>query len=262
MATLKPIRSFRTDALAVEVYESGEALGRAAAKRVAAELMSAIREVGSGNLLLATGTSQFAFLDALARDHSVDWLQTTVFHLDEYEGLSDRHPASFRRYLRERILDQVRPVRLHLLQGDAPDIDAEVARYASLLKTHPIHVACIGIGENGHIAFNDPGVADFADPLPVKVVELDASCRRQQVGEGWFKTLDEVPTRALTLTIPAIMASRMISCVVPDLRKAQAVQHALEGPISTACPATILRRHPNARLFLDTDSASLLALSS
>jgi glucosamine-6-phosphate deaminase len=258
MDASKPIRSLRKDALAVEVYDSGDAMGVAASRLVAGELAATIQSKGSANLILATGASQFAFLANLVKDPSIDWSRMTVFHLDEYKGLSDRHPASFRRYLRQRILDQVRPAEIHFLQGDAVDGDAEAARYAEILRTHQVDVACIGIGENGHIAFNDPSVADFEDDRLVKVVELDPSCRRQQLGEGWFLNLDEVPTHALTLTVPAIMASRMISCVVPDLRKAEAVQHALEGPVSTACPASILRTHPNARLFLDRNSASAL----
>jgi glucosamine-6-phosphate deaminase len=256
--TVKPVIAFSADSLKVGVYESGAALGRAASDFTASELDSAVRKFGSANLILATGASQFAFLEALKKDRSVDWPRITVFHLDEYRGMSDRHPASFRKYLRERILDEVRPSAVHFLSGDAPDAEAETARYEALLKGHPVHVACIGIGENGHIAFNDPAVADFQDPRLVKIVGLDEACRRQQLGEGWFRTLDDVPAQALSLTIPAIMRSRVISCAVPDLRKAAAVRDALLGPIHPACPASILRRHPNARLFLDLQSASLL----
>jgi glucosamine-6-phosphate deaminase len=150
------------------VYESGAALGRAASDFTAAELDSAVRKRGSANLILATGASQFAFLEALKKDRSVDWPRITVFHLDEYRGMSERHPASFRKYLRERILDEVRPSAVHFLRGDAPDAESETARYEALLKKHPVHVACIGIGENGHSAFNDPAVADFQDPRLVK----------------------------------------------------------------------------------------------
>jgi glucosamine-6-phosphate deaminase len=255
----KPIQSFKVDSLDVRVYDSNASLGRAACDFVTRELALAVRTHGSANLVLATGASQFAFLDALKIEPSIDWPRITVFHLDEYRGLPDDHPASFRRYLRERILDYVRPATVHFLEGDAADADAESARYQALLRAHPIHVACIGIGENGHIAFNDPVVADFDDPRLVKVVELDTACRRQQLGEGWFKTFEDVPTHALSLTIPAIMNCRAISCVVPDLRKAPAVSRALHGPISTACPASILRSHARACLFLDRDSASLLA---
>ena len=259
MDAVNLVRSFKTDSLVIHVYDSSALLGRAASDFVAGELVSAVRKKGSANLILATGASQFAFLDAFKKDRSVDWSKVTVFHLDEYRGMSDQHPASFRRYLRERILNDVRPARVHFLEGDASDGEAESARYAAVLRTHPIDVACIGIGENGHIAFNDPAVADFSDPSLVKVVELDEACRRQQLGEGWFKTLRDVPTHALSLTIPAIMDCRVVSAVVPDLRKARAVADTLNGPISTACPASILRRHPQARLFLDRDSASGLS---
>ena len=258
MDAVKPVRSFKADSLDVRIYDSTLSLGRAAADFVADELASALGKYRSANLVLATGASQFAFLDAFKMDRSVDWSKITVFHLDEYKGMSDRHPASFRKYLRERILNDVHPANVHFLEGDSENVGAEAARYEALLKTHPIHVACIGIGENGHIAFNDPAVADFNDPRLVKAVELDEACRRQQLGEGWFKTLDEVPTQALSLTIPAIMNCNVISCVVPDLRKAKAVWNTLHGPISTACPASILRKHTHTRLFLDPGSASLL----
>ena len=170
-------------------------------------------------------------------------------------GLSEEHPASFRKYLHERIIDHVQPGDAYFLNGDTENLQAEIKRYEQLLASHPIDVACIGIGENGHIAFNDPPVADFEDPRRVKVVQLDEKSRRQQVGEGWFDTLDEVPEQALSLTIPAIMQSTMISCVVPDQRKADAVYDTLYGPVSTDCPASILRTHPEATLFLDQYSA-------
>ncbi len=251
---------FEVDTLAVRVFESPEALGKTAARFVAESLRSATETKGNANLVLATGTSQLGFLEALRQDPSIRWDRITVLHLDEYVGMTAQHPASFRRYLRERILEAVKPAAVHLLAGDAPDGDREAGRYAALLEAHPPDMACIGIGENGHIAFNDPPVADFNDPRLVKVVQLDEICRRQQLGEGWFASLDEVPTHALTLTIPAIMRSRRISCVVPEERKARAVADALEGPISPACPASILRRHPDARLFLDRGSVSRIPL--
>lgn len=256
--TPRPVESFRCDALRVEIYGSPAELGGAAADFVEARLRAAIAERGSAQLVLATGTSQFAFPEALAR-RDVDWGRIVVFHLDEYRGLPETHPASFRRYLRERILDAVRPREVRFLRGDAPDLAAEMADYERRLRERPIDVACIGIGENGHIAFNDPPVAGFEDPVWVKTVELDERCRLQQVNEGWFASLDDVPREAVTLTIPAIMASRTISCVVPEARKADAVRAALHGPISTTCPASVLRRHPDATLFLDPDSAGLRA---
>ncbi|MDH5367767.1 MAG: glucosamine-6-phosphate deaminase [Cyclobacteriaceae bacterium] len=235
-------------------------MGEAAAEFTSKALNAAIEKNGQANLILATGASQFSFLDALkAKD--IDWQKVIVFHLDEYLGLTDSHPASFRKYLKERILDEVKPKQVFLLNGDAENIEAEMERYEIELKKRDIDVACIGIGENGHIAFNDPPVADFNDPKLVKLVELDEPCRKQQLGEGWFPTFDEVPKMAITLTIPAIMRSKTISCVVPDERKAEAVKNALYGEISTTCPASILRTHENTKLFLDRASASKINLT-
>jgi len=239
----------------VEVYGTPGELGEAAAGCVERQLGSAIASRGEANLVLAAAVSQLSFLGALRRK-AIDWARVTVFHLDEYTDLPEEHPASFRRFLREHILDAVRPGRVHLMRGDADDLQGEIERYEALLRAHPLDVACIGIGENGHIAFNDPPVADFDDPLLVKEVELDDACRLQQVHDGWFSSFDEPPRRALTLTVPAIMSSRVISCVVPGERKADAVHDALNGPIVTACPASVLRRHENATLLLDPASAA------
>ena len=246
------------DSLTVQAYKTAEEMGKAAAKFVADNIQTALDEKGNVNLMLATGASQFTFLDALKNIDSLDWSKITTFHLDEYIGISSDHKASFRKYLHERIIDEVQPKEAYFLNGDVDDISEEVERYEDLLKNHPIDIACIGIGENGHIAFNDPPIADFEDPHLVKVVELDDKSREQQVGEGWFDSIEDVPTQALSLTIPAIMQSNVISCVVPDSRKAGAVHNALYGPISTDCPASVLRTHPNAVLFLDTQSASRL----
>lgn len=248
-------KSFTIDKLQVTVYGDPTEMGEAAADFVESKLDEAIRQRGEANLILATGASQFSFLKAL-QGKVIDWKRITVFHLDEYKGISDQHPASFRKYLRERILDAVSPKKIYFLNGDAPDLEKEVDDYSKALEQHPIDIACIGIGENGHIAFNDPPVADFNDPKWVKLVSLDEDCRNQQLGEGWFPTLDDVPKQALTLTIPAIMHCKTISCVVPDERKATAVHNTLHGEIGTECPATILRTHSDIRLFLDTNSAS------
>ena len=250
---------FKKDNLKVKTFENKEEMGQAAAVAVAEKLNVAISEKGFSNLILATGASQFQFLEHL-QQQAIDWKKITVFHLDEYKGMPVTHPASFRKYLKERILDKVQPKQVYYLNGDAPDAEAEVLRYENLLKEHPIDIACIGIGENGHIAFNDPPVADFNDPKLVKVVELDESCRKQQLGEGWFPTFDDVPTHALTLTIPAIMGCKAICCVVPDERKAEAVYNTLNDEISTKCPATILRIHLDTILYLDEGSASKLKL--
>ena len=246
---------FKADALNVRIFISSGEAGCSAAEFVVSGLNNAISEKGKANLILATGASQFDFLKALKKSPHIDWTKITVFHLDEYKAMSDQHPASFRKYLRERILEEVKPSRVYFLQGDAPDIKSELQRYEDLLRSNPIDVACIGIGENGHIAFNDPAVADFNDPQSVKEVKLDEACRKQQLGEGWFDSLEEVPSHALSLTIPAIMNCRTISCVVPDTRKAIAVFQTVHGPITTECPASILRTHNDTTLFLDQYSA-------
>ena len=254
---IQEIKDFKKDNLKVKVYKKTDEMGQSAAIFVADRLNEVIYKKGSANLILATGASQFSFLKYFQKQ-DLDWEKITVFHLDEYKNLPETHPASFRKYLKERILEIVKPGEVHYLKGDASDIDSEIKRYEDLLKSHPVDVACIGIGENGHIAFNDPPVADFNDPHLVKVVELDDDCRRQQLGEGWFPTFDDVPTHALSLTITAIMNCKTISCVVPDERKAKAVYNTLNQEISTACPATILRNHPDTVLFLDKASASMI----
>ena len=250
-------KSFQIENLAVKTYGETKAMGEAAADYVAGKLQTAISEKGAANLILATGASQFSFLEAL-QTREIDWKKITVFHLDEYKGLSESHPASFRKYLKERILNRVAPKKIYFLNGDAENLQLEINKYEEALQAHPIDIACIGIGENGHIAFNDPAVADFKDPKLVKVVELDEACRNQQLGEGWFPTFADVPKEAVTLTITAIMNCKAISCVVPDERKAQAVYNSLYGDISTSCPASILRTHPETVLFLDKGSASMI----
>ncbi len=251
------MKQFQKEKLIIQVYKNVEELGKAAAISVAEKLEVAIAEKGSANLILATGASQFQFLEHLQKQE-IDWKKITVFHLDEYLGMSVTHPASFRKYLKERILDKVQPKKVYYLEGDATDIQETVINYEALLRNHPIDVACIGIGENGHIAFNDPPVADFNDPKLVKVVKLDDACRKQQLGEGWFPSFEDVPTHALSLTIPAIMGCKHISCVVPDERKADAVFNTVNAEISTACPATILRTHAATILYLDKNSAAKL----
>lgn len=247
----------KIDQLKIEIYPDARLLGQAAAQFVSGHLNETIAAKGSANMILATGTSQFTFLEALKYEQ-VNWEKVSVFHLDEYIGLSPTHPASFRKYLKERILNEINPGKVYLLAGDAEDIEEEMARYTALLQDNPVDIACIGIGENGHIAFNDPPVADFEDTETVKIVELDEECRMQQFGEGWFPSLEAVPKIALTLTIPAIMRAKIISCVVPESRKAKAVKQSLYGEISTTCPASILRKHPDAILYLDKESSSEL----
>jgi glucosamine-6-phosphate deaminase len=207
--------------------------------------------------MFATGNSQLHFVDALIQTPDIPWSQVVVFHMDEYLGIGPDHPAGFQRWIRERIVDRTRPVAAHYIDGLA-DPNQECGRYATLLQTHPLDLCCLGIGENGHLAFNDPPVADFDDPVDVKVVELERSCRVQQVGEGHFPTVDAVPTHALTVTVPALLRAGTVVAVVPEARKADPVRVALVGPVSTACPASILRRHPDATLYLDRESAAQL----
>jgi glucosamine-6-phosphate deaminase len=253
------MKTFTIDKIKVAVYEESKAMGEAAAEFVEQKLTAAIKEKNAANLILATGASQFSFLEALQKKE-IDWQKITVFHLDEYKGISDQHPASFRKYLKERILNAASPKKVYFLEGDSEDLDEVMEEYSAELRKHVIDIACIGIGENGHIAFNDPPIADFDDPKLVKLAVLDEACRKQQLGEGWFPTLEDVPKEALTLTIPAIMSCKAISCVVPDERKAQAVYDALYKTIDTNCPASILRTHPETRLFLDKKSASKINL--
>lgn len=244
--------------LDVCVFGSKRAMGAAAARDAAELIQQAIRRRGTARTVIATGPSQDEVIDALVARPDVDWSRIEVFHMDEYVGISNSHPASFRRWLRSRVVDLVHPRAVHYLAGEAADVEAECKRYAELLRAAPIDLCFVGFGENGHIAFNDPPSADFADPLTVKRVRLDEGCRRQQVGEGHFPDLAAVPAEAITLTCPALMAANALICCVPDRRKAKTVRRALEGTIAPECPASLVRTHPHARLYLDAESASLL----
>jgi len=252
------LQTWRQGPLTVELYLDKPSLSQAAARFVAQSLKQAIRDQGQANMIVATGASQYDFLASLIKQNDVDWGKVTVFHLDEYIGLAEDHPASFRRYLRERLFNRLPFAEVHLLDGNAANVDEECSRYSALLAERVIDVACIGIGENGHLAFNDPP-ADFETAALVHVVNLDEACRRQQVGEGHFRTIGDVPPQALSLSIPAILKARSISCVVPGQRKAEAARCTLEGPISPDCPASALRKHNHCILYLDTASASRLA---
>lgn len=249
------MKEMQFDNIKVKVYGNAQQLGGAAAGDASSYLKS-IQEPMI-NLLFSTGASQFTFMDGL-KAQNIDWNRINAYHLDEYKGMSPEHPASFRLWIKERIEKVFNPNKVEYIQGDAESAEQECKRYAQLIEANPIELGFIGIGENGHIAFNDPPVADFDDEFLVKVVELDDACRRQQLGEGWFKTLEDVPTEALTLTVPAILRCKKIFSIVPDGRKAQAVYDALKGPISTKCPASILRTHADITLYLDRDSASLI----
>ena len=254
-----PLREFKVDRLKVKVFPDRAGLGAAAGLAAAAR----IRAIEQGrellNLLFAAAPSQGETLDALCREPGVDWGRFDAFHLDEYLGLPAGAPQSFGRWLKERLFDRVPFHRVFCIDGSAADAAEECARYTRLLQEHPLDLAFLGIGENGHLAFNDPGVADFQDPLWVKVVEeLDPTCRQQQVNDGQFGNLAEVPTRAITLTVPALFSARCALVLVPGGRKAEIVRRTLQGPIDASCPASILRRHADACLFLDRDSAALL----
>jgi glucosamine-6-phosphate deaminase len=241
----------------VAILDSRLRLAEAAADEAANIIRQAIAERGRAHLIAATGASQFEFLEALVRQPNVGWGQTTFFHLDEYVGLPEEHPASFRRYLRERIVDRVQPGAFHFVNGDDPDPTAECGRVGELISRQTIDAAFVGIGENGHLAFNDPP-ADFETEEPYLVVELDEECRNQQVGEGWFSTLDEVPRQAISMSIRQILKARRVICVVPERRKARAVRDCLEFEISPMRPASILQQHPGTTIYLDKESASLL----
>lgn len=239
------------------IHPTRDAMGAAAAADAADAISRALKQRGEARVILASAPSQLEVLHHLTRT-PLDWSRVTLFHMDEYVGLPGDHPASFRRFQHQHVLPHISPRAFHEIQGDAPNPDAECARYAALLMEGPIDLVCLGIGENGHLAFNDPPVADFADSLQVKQVELEQRCREQQVHDGCFASLDLVPRFALTLTIPALLRGEHLVCTVPGLRKAQAVRDTLQHPLSTACPATILREHASARLYLDTQAATLL----
>jgi glucosamine-6-phosphate deaminase len=249
--------TMRVDQMEVSIFESNDALGAAAATDLSAILEIEIAARGAAAILLATGNSQLTFLRALRSRDDVAWARVRVFHMDEYLDMHERHPASFRRYLHDQLVDIVRPAAFHGIAGDAPDVGEELRRYARLLAEHPPVGCVLGIGENGHLAFNDPP-SDFSTREVIHVVALDAACRRQQVNEGHFSTLDSVPTHAISLTVPALLRSRHVLAVVPEARKAPAVKAALTGPVSPWCPASILRTAPNVKLYLDRDSARSL----
>jgi glucosamine-6-phosphate deaminase len=244
----------------IKICNNAQELGRQAAAEAAERIRAAIRERGAANIVVATGASQFEVLAALVADEEIEWPRVTGFHLDEYLGLPISHPASFRRYLRERFVDRVPLRAFHYVDGEA-EPQAECRRLGQLIAKHPIDVSLVGIGENCHLAFNDPP-ANFETDEPFIVVELDQACRQQQFGEGWFPTFDAVPTRAISMSIRQIMKSAAIVCSVPDRRKAAAVRAAVEGEVTPQAPASILQRHPLATIYLDPPAAEMLKLES
>ena len=242
----------------IEVSTTKGECSVAAADRGAEILKQAIAAKGRASFIVATGASQFDFLKAMTDKEGINWRLTTMYHLDEYIGMNADHPASFRRYLKERLVDAIRPGTVHFIQGEADDPAAECRRINNIISRDKIDVAFVGIGENGHLAFNDPP-ADFDTELPYIIVELDDACRQQQFGEGWFPSLDEVPNTAISMSIQQIMKSETIICTVPDKRKARAVKQCFEGKISPLHPASILREHHRTFVYLDDDAASLLS---
>lgn len=238
-------------------HDDGASLAAAAAHDAGDRIRRAIRERGRARIIAATGASQIAFLDALVRQPDIDWGKVEMFHLDEYIGLPVDHPASFRKYLLERLIGPAGITRHHLLDGER-DAAAVCREVGALIRAEPVDVALVGIGENGHLAFNDPP-ADFETTEPYLVVRLDERCRLQQVGEGWFAGLADVPETAISMSVRQILAARSIVCVVPDRRKAEAVRAAIEGPVDPMTPASILQRHHDITIYLDRESASLLA---
>jgi glucosamine-6-phosphate deaminase len=244
--------------LQIRILDTKQAVGKSAGQHAASSLRTALKAGRMARLVAATGVSQFEFLDELTSAPDIDWSRVELFHLDEYVGLPVTHPASFRKYLFERLIHKTGITQHHLLNGEL-DPKAVANQVGSELQSRPVDLAFAGIGENAHLAFNDPP-ADFQTTKPYLIVELDQACRQQQVNEGWFADFADVPKRAISMSIRQILSAREIIAVVPDGRKAQAVKACLEGEISPLAPASFLREHPNATIYLDKDSAALLSV--
>ena len=249
---------WKKDQLLIKKYGSREEMGEGAAKDIRNAVIKTIEEKGEVNMIFAAAPSQNEMLKHLLTEHGIDWSHVNAMHMDEYVGLSGWDSHSFSFYLKEHIFGKKTFRNVYYIDGSAVDPEKECARYTKVLEKHPVDIVCLGIGENGHIAFNDPWVADFNDPKAVKIVELDPVCRQQQVHDGCFKTLDEVPMHAITLTIPTLLAAKKMFCVVPAGTKAEAVRSMIEGPVEETCPASILRTHPSATLYIDPDSGKYI----
>ena len=254
----EPVKTFVVDALTVRRYEREAELAEDAAKIAQQYLQNLLTQQNSATVILATGNSQIKFLEALASLEGIDWSRVTLFHLDEYLGIDAEHPASFRRYLHSRVESWVKPAMFHYIEGDTMQPLAQCERYTQLLLAQPIDLCCLGVGENGHLAFKEPSVADFNDPHYIKLVKLELTTRQQQLRQGYFPSLAAVPQYAFTLTIPSICLARKILCLAPQKHKALAVREMLNLQINSSRPASVLRRLAQATLFLDADSASLL----
>ena len=244
--------------MTLSIFKNAEEMGEAAGKKAAQIIRKTIQEKGSANIILATGASQFEVLKQMLSEKDITWDKVTMFHLDEYLGIPSSHPASFRKYLLDRFINVITPnLKEVILINGEKDGKEECKRLGEIIEKHPIDLAFVGFGENGHLAFNDPP-ADFDTEEPYLVVDLDHACRQQQFGEGWFESLESVPKQAISMSIKQIMKTKYIICSVPDTRKAEAVKNCLNGEISNLHPASILQKHPNCQYFLDQNAASLL----
>jgi glucosamine-6-phosphate deaminase len=251
-------KQLQCEKMQVEIYDTRLAMGRAAAEAISAEIKRMIAREGKAAIILASAPSQNEFLQALREDTTIAWERITAFHLDEYVGVSDSHPTSFRRFVKDRLLNHVPIKAFHGLEGQADDLGAECKRYAALLEQEKPGLAILGIGENGHLAFINPPFCDFNDPANVRTVELDQACRQQQVNDGGVARLEDVPKTALSMTIPYLLSVPRAVAIVPGPAKRFAIKAVIDGPVATACPASILRQHPNATLYIDKESAALL----
>lgn len=248
--------------MSVSIYENRDLMGKAAAADVAKRLQNLLEKQETVNIVFAAAPSQNEFLQHLSQTKNIDWHRVNAFHMDEYIGLEEESPQRFGNYLNKHIFDLLPFKSTFYINGSTGNAESEALRYEKLLKQRPVDIVLMGIGENGHIAFNDPPAADFDDPLWVKKVKLDLACRTQQVNDKCFDRLEDVPLYALTLTVPALLSGKYLYCIVPSKRKAQAVCQSLTGPIKESCPASILRTHPQVKMYLDKESSSLLDLQT
>jgi len=252
------LKEFRQDNLECRIYSTRSKMGIAAAEDIHNKILELLSEKDTINMIFAAAPSQNEMLEALAGKKDIPWNRINAFHMDEYIGLPESAPQRFGTFLNKAIFERVPFKNVYLINSNSKSIEDECKRYTELLQNNPVDIVCLGIGENGHIAFNDPGVADFNDKELIKVVELDDVCRQQQVNDGCFEKLDDVPKNALSLTIPALTAGAYMYCVVPAATKANAVKNTINGPVSEDCPASVLRTHKNAVLYCDSDSGAYL----
>lgn len=252
------IKEMKTGKLLVKVFDTRNAMGEDAGKEAAACIRQLLKEKEEINIIFAAAPSQNETLETLIKEPGIEWERVNAYHMDEYVGLAPEHPAGFRNYLNRTIFEKLPFKTINLINGNAEDAYAEAKRYGELLLAHPVDLCLLGVGENGHLAFNDPGVAEFDDPVRAKVVPLDEVCRQQQVNDGCFETIDEVPTHAITVTIPGLTAARYMFCSVPAATKARAIKDMLSGEVTEKCPASILTEHEAAVLYLDKDSAAMI----